>query len=45
MRYWYTEKIGAIAKQFGITDNACSVRLNRVREQLKKHLTDGGFNL
>lgn len=45
MRYWYTEKIGAIAKQFGITDNACSVRLNRVREQLKKHLTDGGFDL
>lgn len=45
MRYWYTEKVSAIAKQFGIADNACSVRLSRVREQLKKYLTDGGFEL
>lgn len=45
MRYWYTDTVSTIAKQFGIADNACSVRLSRMREQLKKYLNDRGFEL
>jgi len=45
LRYWYNEKVSAIAKQFGITENACSVQLNRIRHKLRKHLNDGGFDL
>lgn len=44
-RYWYTEKVSTIAKQFGMTENSCSVQLCRIREKLKKHLQDGGFDL
>lgn len=44
-RYWYTEKVSTIARQFGISENACSVQLSRTREKLKKHLKDGGFDL
>lgn len=45
MRYWYTDSVSTIAAQLGIADNACSVRLSRVREQLKKYLTERGFEL
>lgn len=45
MRYWYTDTVSTIAKQFGIADNTCSVRLSRVREQLKQYLTSRGFEL
>ena len=44
-RYWYSEKISTIAAHFGIADNACSVRLSRLREQLKKDLTERGFEV
>lgn len=45
LRYWYTEKVSAIAKQFGITENACSVQLSRIRNKLRTHLENGGFDL
>lgn len=45
LRYWYSEKVSTVAKQFGITENACSVQLNRIRQKLRKHLNDGGFDL
>lgn len=45
LRYWYTEKVSTIAKQLGVTENTCSVQLARIRNKLRKHLHDGGFDL
>lgn len=45
LRYWYTEKVSVVAKQLGMTENACSVQLSRIRNKLRKHLRDGGFDL
>lgn len=45
LRHWYTEKVSVVAKQLGMTENACSVQLSRIRNKLRKHLRDGGFDL
>jgi RNA polymerase sigma-70 factor (ECF subfamily) len=41
-RYWYYDSIAAIAKNFGMTENAVKQLLFRMRGQLKKHLESEG---
>lgn len=43
-RYYFADSIPEIARRFGISENAASVRLNRLREKLKKHLTERGYH-
>lgn len=42
-RYFYVEKISAIALRYSISNGNVSVILSRTREKLKKHLTDEGY--
>ncbi|MBQ9911225.1 MAG: RNA polymerase sigma factor [Lachnospiraceae bacterium] len=42
-RYFYAESIPEIAKRFSISKNAASVRLNRLRKELRAHLKERGF--
>ena len=44
-RYFYLESIKSIARYHGITENAVSVNLNRVRKQLKQYLSERGYHL
>ncbi len=44
-RNYYADSVAAIARRFGLTQNNVSVTLNRIRSQLKKHLTERGFTL
>ena len=44
-RYWYSDSISDIAKQFGMTGNNVSVSLSRIREKLKAHLKEEGYEL
>lgn len=43
-RYWYTDSISEIAKQFNMRENTVSMTLNRIRAKLKKHLTERGYD-
>ena len=45
LRYWYGLEIFEIAKRSGMSENAVSVALNRIRKQLKQDLIKGGFTL
>ena len=42
-RYWFGDGVKDIARAFGMTSNAVSVRLSRTRDQLKEHLIKEGF--
>ncbi len=42
-RYWFGDSVKDIAKALGMTENAVSVRLNRVREGLRQYLTKEGY--
>lgn len=42
-RYWYGDSIRSIAKDYGMKENAVSVRLLRTREKLATHLKKEGF--
>ena len=42
-RYWFGDSICALAREFHISENALSVRLSRIRSQLKQHLIQEGF--
>ena len=42
-RYWFADSVRELAKQRGITENALSVRLSRLRKQLKAYLIREGF--
>ncbi len=44
-RYFFTESVTAIAKRFGIRENAVYVSLHRTRKKLHKHLKKEGFNV
>ena len=44
-RYWYTDSISEIAKQFHMRENTVSMTLNRIRLKLKNYLIDGGYEL
>lgn len=42
-RHWYGDAISEIAERVGLSENAVSVRLNRIRNKLKTYLTQEGF--
>lgn len=42
-RYWYGDQVKDIARQVGMTENAVSVRLNRLRSSLKNTLIKEGY--
>ena len=42
-RYYYADSVSEIAKRFRLSENTVSVRLNRLRARLKKHLTERGY--
>lgn len=44
-RYWYFESIASIAARFGMRENNVSVTLARLRDKLKKYLSERGFEL
>lgn len=41
-RYWFSDSCAEIAKQVGVSEKTVSVRLTRIRSQLRKHLTAKG---
>ena len=43
-RYWHLYPVAALAQAYGLTANNASVRLHRMREKLRKHLTERGFS-
>lgn len=44
-RYWFADSVGDIAKDLRISENLASVRLKRVRKQLKKYLEQEGYRI
>ena len=42
-RYWHLYPVSKLAAAYGLTTNNTSVRLHRLRERLRKHLTERGF--
>ncbi|MCH5325180.1 MAG: sigma-70 family RNA polymerase sigma factor [Eubacterium sp.] len=44
-RYWYNDTVKYIAKTMGITPNAASARLLRVRENLREYLDKKGVRI
>ncbi len=44
-RYWYFDTTADIASRFGMTENAISVTLHRLRRKLHNHLLERGFKL
>lgn len=45
LRYWYFESLSDIANRTGKTENSIRNTLFRIREKLKKHLEERGFEL
>lgn len=44
-RYWFGDSVRELAMEFSMTENALSVRLSRIRTQLKDYLLKEGFFL
>ena len=44
-RYWYTDSIAEIAKQFNMRENTVSMILSRIRTKLQKYLIERGYEL
>lgn len=42
-RYWFGDNLGDLSRQEGLSQNALSVRLLRLRQQLKDYLNKEGF--
>jgi RNA polymerase sigma-70 factor (ECF subfamily) len=42
-RYWFGEDMKALAKAVGMTPNAATVRISRIRRQLKQYLIKEGY--
>ncbi|MBE6559310.1 MAG: sigma-70 family RNA polymerase sigma factor [Ruminococcaceae bacterium] len=42
-RYWYACSVKDLAKAWGMTPNAVSVRLYKIREKLKQYLLERGY--
>ena len=42
-RYWFGDSVGEIAKDLKMQENAVSVRLNRIRNNLKEYLKKEGY--
>ena len=44
-RYWFADAVGDIAGDLHISENLASVRLGRIRKQLKKYLEQEGYGI
>lgn len=44
-RYWYVDTVGEIARRYGISESAVSMRLNRTKQKLKAFLEQEGVDL
>lgn len=44
-RYWYADRVGAIAQRLNMTENHVSMILTRLRRKLREHLMKEGFDL
>lgn len=44
-RYWHGYTVARMAEHYGLTPNAVSLRLHRVREKLRDYLQKGGYRL
>jgi RNA polymerase sigma-70 factor (ECF subfamily) len=44
-RYWYSDSIAAIAKNYGRSENSVSVELSRIRKKLSNYLKKRGYDL
>ena len=44
-RYWFADSVGDIAKDLRLSENLASVRLGRIRKQLKKFLEEEGYTI
>ena len=42
-RYWFSQSVKDIAKEFGVTENNISVKLARIRSKLRKYLERKGI--
>jgi len=42
-RYWFGDSVKEIARAFDLSQNAASVRLSRIRNQLKEYLIKEGY--
>ena len=42
-RYWYSDSVADIANRCGVSENAVSVNLNRLRKRLRNYLIERGF--
>lgn len=42
-RYWFGDSVKSLSSVFSLSENALSVRLSRIRTQLKAYLTQEGF--
>ena len=42
-RYWYNHSVKELAKHYGLTPNATTKRITRVREGLRAYLTERGY--
>ncbi|MBQ8831029.1 MAG: sigma-70 family RNA polymerase sigma factor [Oscillospiraceae bacterium] len=45
LRYWYSESISEISKQFNMKEGAVSMTLNRLRADLRGYLYERGFEI
>ncbi len=44
-RYWFSDSVGEIAAEIGMSENLVSVRLKRIRKQLKMYLEKEGYRV
>lgn len=44
-RYWYAIPVKELAREYGMTPNAVSLRLGRIREHLRAYLEKGGYHV
>lgn len=44
-RYWYSDSVADIAKQFGMKENAVSMVLSRLRMRLREYLVERGVEI
>lgn len=42
-RYWFGDSVWDVARSFDLSQNACAVRLSRIRNQLKDYLIKEGY--
>lgn len=44
-RYWFADSVAQIAKRYGMSESAVTMRLSRTREKLRAYLTKEGINV